>query len=133
MLLTGLAGSAFVWFYGPSAITFVFGEDYRESAYLAAILVPGAALLGMVTPIYPIFYAANKPERAIYVRGAALLVYVVVFFILAPLIGKMTPGWAIVVANLFAVIAALICVRWTLREIISAEKTRRPNKKPAGS
>ena len=133
MLGVGVAGSVFIWFAGPAAISspLLFGEDYREAAYIAAILVPGAALLGMVTPIYPIFYAANKPERAIYVRGMALLVYVCAFFTLAKILSpndvlwmneKMAPAWAIVVANMFAVAAALIGARWTLKPMVKAER-----------
>lgn len=123
MLGVGAAGSAFIWFFGPAAISseILFGEAYRESAYLAAILVPGAALLGMVTPIYPIFYAANKPERAIFVRGFALLVYICSFFVLARVIGDMGPAWAIVVANFFAVMAALFTARMTLKPMVRAE------------
>jgi len=134
MLGVGMVGSAFIWFAGPAAISspILFGEDFREAAYLAAILVPGAALLGMVTPIYPIFYAANKPERAIYVRGFALLVYIIAFFTLARLLSPndaiwmnevMAPAWAIVVANLFAVIAALFTARITLRDMIKVEES----------
>lgn len=133
MLGVGVLGSAFIWFAGPAAISspLLFGEDYREAAFIAAILVPGAALLGMVTPIYPIFYAANKPERAIYVRGMALFVYVCAFFFLAKLLSpndalwmneRMAPAWAIVVANLFAVGAALIMARLTLKPMVKAER-----------
>ena len=133
MLGVGIAGSALVWFIGPAAISspILFGEDYREAAYLAAILVPGAALLGMVTPIYPIFYAANKPERAIYVRGFALFMYVAAFFSLAQILSpkdplwinvKMAPAWAIVVGNLCAVVAALLMARSTLKPMVRAER-----------
>jgi len=120
MLFVGTLSSIFIWFAGPPALAFIFGEEYRQSGALAAILVPGATLLGMVTPIYPIFYAANKPERAIYVRGFALLAYVTSFFILAQVIGNMAPAWAIVVGNLFAVMAALITARITLKKMVEA-------------
>ena len=124
MMGVGAVGSVIIWVFGPAAISspVLFGEDYRQSAYLAAILVPGAALLGTVTPIYPIFYAANKPERAIFVRGFALLVYICAFFVLARLIGDMGPAWAIVTANFCAVLAALFTTRLTLRPMVEAEK-----------
>lgn len=131
MLLIGLSSSIFIWFAGPQAIAWIFGEEYRQSGNLAAILVPGATLLGMVTPIYSIYYAANKPERAIYVRGGALIVYICTFFMLAKILSpvdplwmneKMAPAWAIVVANLFAVILALWMARVTLRPMVKAEK-----------
>ncbi|NNE59198.1 MAG: lipopolysaccharide biosynthesis protein [Hellea sp.] len=118
MLSFGFFASAIIWFAGPDVLTYLFGETFRPSAYLAALLVPGAALLGCVTPIYPIFYAANKPERAIYVRGGALIVYVISFAVLGFLIGKMAPGWAIIVCNSFAVILALLVARSTLRSMI---------------
>jgi len=118
MLLSGAIASLIVWWGAPPTIAYIFGEEYRQSGILAAILVPGATLLGMVTPIYPIFYAANKPERAIYVRGAALLIYVISFFVLSHLIGKMAPAWAIVCANLFAVALALFAAKRTLRGMV---------------
>ncbi len=119
MLLSGAFASLIVWWGAPPTIAYIFGEEYRQSGILAAILVPGATLLGMVTPIYPIFYAANKPERAIYVRGAALMIYVISFFVLSHLIGKMAPAWAIVCANLFAVALALFAAKRTLRSMVS--------------
>lgn len=131
MLIIGLSSSLFIWFAGPQAIAMIFGEEFRKSGNLAAILVPGATLLGMVTPIYSIYYAANKPERAIYVRGGALLIYVIAFFLLAKIMSptdplwmneKMAPAWAIVIANLFAVVFALLMARATLRPMVRAEK-----------
>lgn len=131
MLIAGLTSSIFIWFAGPQAISAIFGEEYRESGNLAAILVPGATLLGMVTPLYSIYYAANKPERAIYVRGGALLIYVSAFFFLAKILSpndplwmneKMAPAWAIVLANFVAVLMALYTARATLRPMVRAEK-----------
>lgn len=131
MLIIGLSSSLFIWFAGPDAISWIFGDDYRRSANLAAILVPGATMLGMVTPIYSIFYAANKPERAIYVRGAALFVYICAFFILARVLNpadplwmneNMAPAWAIVIANFVAVLAALFTAKVTLKPMVRAER-----------
>ncbi len=133
MLTVGGLSSVFIWFFGPEVIAspILFGEDYRDSAYIAALLVPGAALLGMVTPIYPIFYAANKPERAIYVRGFALIAYVCAFFILTRIMSpedplwmneKMAPAWALVAANLCAVAVALFSARRTLKPMVKAER-----------
>jgi len=75
---------------------------------LASLLVLAAALTGIAAPLYPVLYAADKPERAIYARGTGVVIYVIAFFIFSFTIGKMAPGWAALLANAFAVIFLVI-------------------------
>ncbi len=122
LLGVGVVSSLLILFLGPDILGGIFGEDYIAAAPLASLLVPAAALMGIVTPLYPIFYAANVPERAIYVRGATLLVYISTFLILGVTIGKLAPGWAALTANLFAVCAVIYTAKRTLTHTIA--KTR---------
>ncbi len=133
LMTGGVIVSALLWLVGPSILSIVFGEEFRQAVPLATLLVPAAVMLGISAPLYPIFYAANKPERAIYVRGASLIIYIVSFLILAVLIGEMAPGWAMIICNLFAVIVVVIVARKTLDEsILEAKRAEDPNYIPSG-
>ena len=121
LLFAGIVLMAILWFMGPQILSTVFGEQFYKAVPLAVLLVPAAALMGIVAPLYPIFYAADKPERAIYVRGASLIVYIIAFVALAFTIGPMAPGWAMLICNLFAVVAVLIVARRTLKGAIKAQ------------
>lgn len=124
LLSVGLTLSLMMYFLGPFLIGGVFGDDYVAAAALTSLLVPAAALTGIITPLYPIFYAANLPERAIYVRGSALIVYVVSFLLFSATIGKMAPGWASLAANMFAVCAVIWAAKLTLNLTIAGEKAK---------
>ena len=73
LLSVGLLASLVVWLVFGTILGTVLPEDYTEAAPLASILVPAAALLGMAAPLYPVLYATDHPERAIYARGQASL------------------------------------------------------------
>ena len=126
LLSFGLVCSILVFVFGPTALTKVFGADYTKAAPLASLLVPAAALLGTIAPLYPIFYAADKPERAIYARGAGLLVYISSFLIFSFTIGKMAPGWAALAGNGFAVLAVLLLAKVTLNSRIADDARPEP-------
>lgn len=115
LLSFGGAISVFVYFAGPDILGRVFSKDYSEAAALTSLLVPAAALMGTAAPLYPVLYAADKPERAIYARGAGVLVYVLSFFILSATIGKMAPGWASILGNATGVLLVIFMARWTLK------------------
>ena len=114
LLSIGAILSALVFILGPDLLSRIFGADYILAAPLASLLVPAAALSGVLAPLYPIFYATGRPERAIYTRGATLVVYVIAFLALSYAIGKMAPGWALLFGNLFAVGIVALVARQTL-------------------
>lgn len=120
LVCVGLAMSLAVFFAGP-LLTKIFGASYSQAAPMASLLVPAAALMGIVAPLYPIFYAANKPERAIYVRGAALIVYIFAFVIFSSTLGQLAPGWAMLTGNIFMVLTILYTARLTLRRTIAKQ------------
>ena len=123
MLLTfGLVMAIFVSFAGTKILPLVFSEDYLMSAPLASLLVFAAALTGIVAPLYPVLYAADRPERAIYARGTGVIMYVIGFFILSFTIGKMAPGWAAILANACAVICVVFLAKSTLSRTVKEQK-----------
>ncbi|MEL6687498.1 MAG: hypothetical protein AAFP97_07735 [Pseudomonadota bacterium] len=115
LLSIGLAFSALIFWVGEPVLTSIFGPDYAQAVPLAALLVPAAALMGAAAPLYPIFYATDRPGRAIMIRGATLCVYVTTFFVAAHLIGELAPGFASLAANSFAVIILVFAARHALR------------------
>ena len=118
LAMLGVGGllSALVILAGPGPFNAIFKQDFTLASPIAALLVPAAALMGVVAPLYPVMYAAGKPERALYARGAGIAVYIVSFFALAQVVGPTAPGWAMLVGNGFAVILAIHYARKTLRE-----------------
>ena len=118
MLGVGLIMSGVVWAYGPYVLGTIFAADYSASAALASLLVPAAALTGLMAPLFPIFYAADKPERAITARGLALLAYIAAFIVLSLTIGKMAPGWAAIIGNVVGVSLVFFMAKKTLKKVM---------------
>lgn len=123
MLLTfGLVMAIFVSIAGTKIFPLVFSEDYLMAAPLASLLVLAAAFMGIAAPLYPVLYAADRPERAIYARGTGVIMYVILFFILSFTIGKMAPGWAAIIANACAVLCVVFLAKSTLSRTVKEQK-----------
>jgi len=123
MLLSfGLFISAIFVFIGPAILWLLASEEFVVAAPLASLLVLAAALLATAAPLYPIFYAADKPHRAIYARGAGVMVYIITFFIFAFTIGKMAPAWAAIFGNATAVILVVFLAKKTLNNAVALEQ-----------
>lgn len=132
-LAVGLVLSLATFMVGPFIMTSTLGAEYKASVPLAVILVFGAALYAAVAPLFPVFYATNKPERAIYARLAGLIVYILAFFVLTKLIGEFGAAFAVVVGYFIGMIIAGIMVKRTLdglndatRKAI-AEQSKKPD------
>ncbi|WP_298911666.1 lipopolysaccharide biosynthesis protein [uncultured Algimonas sp.] len=115
LLSVGLAFSALIFLFGEPVLTSIFGADYAQAVPLAALLVPAAALMGAAAPLYPIFYATDRPGRAVMIRGAALAVYIAAFLIAADIVGELAPGFASLAANGFAVVILIFAARHAVR------------------
>lgn len=123
LLSVGLLASLIVWITVGPLFSLFFSEDYREVAPLASLLVPAAAFLGMAAPLYPVLYATDHPERAIYARGAGVVVYIISFFALSATIGHMAPGWAAIAGNLVAVGLVMWLAKQALDKIVRQQES----------
>ena len=115
LLAGGLVLSAVVALIGPPIINGVLGPDYSNAVVLSILLVLAAALLGVSAPLYPVFFAANKPEQAILARGTGLVLYVALVFMLSHTIGRYGPGWAMLIANSVSVVLAAVLAKRILK------------------
>jgi O-antigen/teichoic acid export membrane protein/phosphatidylglycerophosphate synthase len=122
LLGVGLLASLFIWLFFGTALGAVLSEEYMEAAPLASLLVPAAALLGMAAPLYPVLYATDHPERAIYARGAGVIIYIIAFFALSFTIGHMAPGWAAIAGNVVAVGLVMWLAKQALDKIVKQEQ-----------
>ena len=132
LLAFGLFVSTIVHFAGPAMLGAIFSEAYVAAAPLASLLLFAAAFTGITAPLYPVLYAADRPERAIYTRASSVIVYILSFFIFAALIGRMAPGIAAILANLTAVIIAVFLTQRTLSRAVRREtEAAMPSAAPA--
>lgn len=122
LLSFGLMASLIIWLSLASILEYFSLDDFREVAPLASLLVTAAALLGMAAPLYPVLYATNHPERAIYARGAGVFVYIISFFVLSATIGHMAPGWAAIAGNLVAVGLVMWLAKQALDKIVKRQE-----------
>lgn len=114
----GLVIAALVHIGGPDLLGRIFSVDYEQAAPLTSLLILAAALMGIAAPLYPVLYAANRPERAIYARGTGVIIYIAAFFFFSYTIGKMAPGWAAILSNLSAVIFLVFLAKRTLKHAV---------------
>ncbi len=121
LLSVGLLASLVIWAFFGTLLGAVLPADYREAAPLASLLVPAAALLGMAAPLYPVLYATDHPERAIYARGAGVVIYIISFFALSATIGRMAPGWAAIAGNFVAVGLVMWLAKQALDKIVKQQ------------
>lgn len=110
----GVAMSAVVYLFGPSVIDLAVGQDYERTVDLAVLLVIGAAIYAAVAPLYPVFYAVGRPERAVYARLAGLVAYVAAFFVMTSWLGEMGTAWAWLIGYSVALVVVVRLVLGTL-------------------
>ncbi len=85
---------AIVWAFGDHLIEAGLGDGFEGASWLAILLLCAAALTGAAVPFYVVFYVLLKPGRAAWVRGLAIIAYVVTFFATIELSGLFAAGWA---------------------------------------
>ncbi len=100
----GMVAAGALYIAGPYLMESSLGEEYRASVPIAVLLVFGAALMAASAPLFPVFYAANKPEKAIYARLCGLVVYVIAFFVLTRILGEIGAPLAVVTGSVAGMI-----------------------------
>ncbi|MGJ8559965.1 MAG: lipopolysaccharide biosynthesis protein [Litorimonas sp.] len=113
-LTAGVFLSALAYILAPPLVERFLGEGYEMIPSLAVLLVFGASIFAAVAPLYPVFYAVGKPERAIYSRAAGIIAYISSFILLTRWLGEIGTGWAWIVGYSVALIAVIILVLRTL-------------------
>ncbi len=113
-IAVGIALAGVVYVIGPGLIDRSIGQDYALAVDLAVLLVLGAAIFAAVAPLYPVFYAVGRPERAIYARLGGIIAYIVGFFILTAWMGPIGIGWASIVGYGVALLLVVALVSRTL-------------------
>ncbi len=111
MLAVGSVIGLVVWFGGPFVLDWALGPEYVKAAGLAVLLIMGASLTAAAGPLFPAFYAAGKPKKAIFARLSGLTVMVIGFFVLYHLFGRIGPGFAIVAGALVSLLVAVYIAR----------------------
>jgi O-antigen/teichoic acid export membrane protein len=117
-LAAGVVLSGLAYVFAPPLVDRFLGDGYELVPGLAVLLVFGAAIFAAVAPLYPVFYAVGKPERAICARAAGIIAYVASFIVLTRWLGEIGTGWAWIVG--YSV--ALVAVIWLVIKTLSAFK-----------
>jgi len=115
LLSFGLVIAFIIQTIGPEVLGRIFSVDYEQAAPLTSLLILAAAITGIAAPLYPVLYATGRPERAIYARGAGVLVYIISFGVFSITIGKMAPGWAAILSHMTAVVLLVFLAKKTLK------------------
>ena len=111
MFAVGASIGAVVWVGGPYVFEQLLGPEYVGSVSLAVLLILGASRTAAAGPLFPAFYAAGKPKKAIFARLSGLSVMVIGFFALYHLVGQIGPGFAVLTGALVTLLVAVYIAR----------------------
>jgi O-antigen/teichoic acid export membrane protein len=103
-LIAGLAGLAVVLFavvFGEYLLG-IIGKDYTPAASLLSLLLLAATFDLASAPLRAAAYAMGKAGSVLRIHIAGIISYIVLFFVMTPLTGLTGPGWAAILASLFA-------------------------------
>jgi O-antigen/teichoic acid export membrane protein len=103
-VIAGLAGLAVVLFsvvFGEFLLG-VIGKDYTPAAPLLSLLLLAATFDLASAPLRAAAYAMGKAGSVLRIHIAGIISYIVLFFVMTPLTGLTGPGWAAILASLFA-------------------------------
>lgn len=104
-----------VLMFGDHVIDTGLGDGYDQAPMLAVLLLCGAALTGAAVPFYTVFYVLMRPGRAAWVRGGAIIAYLIAFFATAYRYGLFAAGWAALAGAVFEMLLVTIWARQTLK------------------
>lgn len=104
-----------VLIFGEYVIETGLGEGYDQAPMLAILLLCGAALTGAAVPFYTVFYVLMRPSRAAWIRGGAIIAYLITFFATAHKYGLFATGWAALAGAVFEIVLVAIWASLSLK------------------
>jgi len=124
-ILVGIAIAAgtVVGLLGPDLLSYILQKDYGPSAPLATLLLVAGAISAAYAPLLPTLYAVGRPGQAVIARATGVGTLLILFVVLARLLGPMGPGWAFVIGDTFALVIAVMLTRRALARQIARDKT----------
>lgn len=108
---------------GPDVLSWALQTDYRLSAPLATLLLFAGAISAAYAPLLPTLYAAGRPEQALLARAAGVSTLLVLFVVLAHIVGELGPGIAFIVGDIVALLFAAVLTQRALRRVVSDTKS----------
>jgi len=108
--------------FGPEALSALLQKDYGASAPLATLLLLAGAVSAAYAPLLPTLYAAGRPGQAAIARATGVGVLLILFIVLARVVGPLGPGWAFVIGDLVALVIAAILTQRALAHQIAQDK-----------
>ena len=124
MVTIALVVGGLVAAFGPDVLSYLMRKDYGPSAPLALFLLLAAAISAAYAPLLPTLYAAGRPGRALVARASGVSVLLVLFVVLARMMGTDGPGWAFVIGDSLALIVAVAITQRTLSEQVALDKQK---------
>lgn len=121
LVATAIVVGGIVAALGPDVLARLIDETYRESAPLALLLLLAGAISGAAAPLMPTLYAAGYPERALYARGAGVVLMLSLFVYLAHKLGELGPGYAFIIGDVLALGLAVWLTQKTLKDRIAKD------------
>ena len=73
-----------VWLAAPTILAILFGNEYRDGAAVARVLLIGTALIAVYTPLAQLLLAYNEPRRMFYLSVLKLCVVGAAGLLLTP-------------------------------------------------
>lgn len=123
LVAIALAVGMVVGLVGPDVLSYILQKDYGPSAPLATLLLIAGAISAAYAPLLPTLYAAGRPGQAAIARAMGVGILLILFIVLAQMIGPLGPGWAFIVGDLVALLMAVLLTRRALARQINIDKT----------
>jgi O-antigen/teichoic acid export membrane protein len=108
-LVAGAVGMVFVLvsiFFGKDLLGIV-GEEYTAASTLLTLLLIAASFDLASASLRAAAYAIGKAGSILRIHMVSIITYILMFFVLTPVIGLNGPGLAAILASLFAMVLTI--------------------------
>ncbi len=115
--LAGIAIFALLAAFGADLLTLVFGEAYRAATGPMLWLSFAGVLATFAFPLAPLLMSGGKVRHVVIIRLAALVAYLIAFYLLVPVHALLGAGLAV---NLHALLT-VAGMAWCARELLGRD------------